>query len=512
MPLLGDTNAWLQDVFEKRIDEAGILFFSQLGYADPHLMPTLPRCHARRFVYSILPEDRLLNALDRIYMKAINEASILFTIEDGTDQLPFFAVDMKSVGSARSDEAYGIHYILAKCCEHNNIVLFRHEDSLLLSFQMVHGESGICMFLSDWISCHTRDEGQLEEWCVASTSTSDLESLFEDFAYNAMRKYQRYPLAPQTARYMVFGVNDLFHQQYPFFYSRDEARDAAQELLDEMPREYGDDYVISKMESVEEEDLYDIDDIEWEMEHGDEEAITSNKEDDGDDDSDEILYENIPNDIPEEVLANPILLLEWMENRDEAPSGKRRSDADDSKTPGKQAEKRATSDKAPDKHTLDWKHSLGGKPPSSGMYILHKKKGYGKVIETGSSRFLVDFNGLKHWLNFPFCFECGAVDLVENIPEGHANTIEASGQMKLDIEVGENFDEEDDNQMADPVPFIVSKGYSCIDNRSKGGALWVIGGKSFSDLVPNLNRRGFEFTFKLGGSKATKHQDAWWCK
>ncbi len=453
----------------------------------------------------------MLNALDRIYMKAINEASILFTIEDGTDQLPFFAVDMKSVGSARSDEAYGIHYILAKCCEHNNIVLFRHEDSLLLSFQMVHGESGICMFLSDWISCHTRDEGQLEEWCVASTSTSDLESLFEDFAYNAMRKYQRYPLVPQTARYMVFGVNDLFHQQYPFFYSRDEARDAAQELLDEMPREYGDDYVISKMESIEEEDMYDIDDIEWEMEHGDE-AIVSKSEDVEDDDADEILYESVPNDIPEEVLANPILLLEWMEGQDEAQSGEQHDDDGDCEKKTNQIEERAISDKASSILTLDWKRSLGGKPPSSGMHILHKKHGYGKVVEAGSFRFLVDFNGLKHWLSFPICFECGAVDLVDSVPESHASSIETSGQMKLDIEVGESFDEEDDSQMADPVPLILSKGYSCVDNRSKGGALWVIGGKSFSELVPSLSHRGFKFTFKLGGSKATKHQDAWWCK
>jgi len=315
LPLLGDTNAWLQDVFEKRIDEAGILFFSQLGYADPHLMPTLPRCHARRFVYSILPEDRLLNALDRIYMEAINEASVLFTIEDGTDKLPFFAVDMKSVGSARSDEAYGIHYIIAKCCDHNNIALFRHEDSLLLSFQMVRDESGVCMFLSDWVSCNTHDEGQLEEWCAASTSTSDLESLFEDFAYNAMRKYQRYPLTPQTARYLTVGVNDLFHQQYPLFYSGEDIRDATQELLAEAPYEYGDDYVISKMESIDVEDLYDIDDVEWEIEHGEDGSMMTSPDDNEEDDYDEIQDEGIPDDIPEEVFANPILLLEWMEKK-----------------------------------------------------------------------------------------------------------------------------------------------------------------------------------------------------
>lgn len=457
-PLLGDTHAWLQDVFQKSIDDAGILFFSQLGYVDSRIKPELPRCRARRFIYSMLPQDRILNNLDRFYMDTIKEASFLFEMRDKSERLPFFAIDLKSAGSSRSDDAYGVHYIIAKCCECNNIALFRHEDALLLSFQMVTKESGIQMFFSDWTKCQDCDDGRLEDWCVASTSTKDLESQFEDFAYNAMRSYQRHPLTPQTARYATFGTNDLFHPLYPFFYSRSEVWKATQELLDEIPREYGDDYIVSKMESIEEEDLYDIDDIEWEMEHAEDDKIASNGDEGGDGVYTDTLDSSMPNDIPEDAFANPILLLEWMDKRDEEDMVKSEKNAgptlkkskgsgkDDKGKPAKDAGTNPKKPKGPDKKDkgrskknagvkkikkkadknitdgqqataiiIDWKSALNGRPPIKGSFVLHSKYGYGKVLRATSTRFFADFNGIRHWLVFPTCFENETVALVEGI-------------------------------------------------------------------------------------------------
>ncbi len=91
-----------------------------------------------------------------------------------------------------------------------------------------------------------------------------------------------------------------------------------------------------------------------------------------------------------------------------------------------------------------------------------------------------------------------------------SSRFELSDRTKLDIDNRENADENDGaTQTVEPVPFLVSKGYECVDNREKGGALWVIGGRGISELIHNLSRRGFVYTFKLGGSKTTGYRDTW---
>ena len=51
-----------------------------------------------------------------------------------------------------------------------------------------------------------------------------------------------------------------------------------------------------------------------------------------------------------------------------------------------------------------------------------------------------------------------------------------------------------------------------VDKRSKGGALWIIGGKELSDVVRQCKALGIRFNFKVDGGKATKGKDGWWAK
>jgi len=51
-----------------------------------------------------------------------------------------------------------------------------------------------------------------------------------------------------------------------------------------------------------------------------------------------------------------------------------------------------------------------------------------------------------------------------------------------------------------------------VDKRSKGGALWIIGGKELSDVVRQCKALGVRFNFKVDGGKATKGKDGWWAK
>ena len=64
----------------------------------------------------------------------------------------------------------------------------------------------------------------------------------------------------------------------------------------------------------------------------------------------------------------------------------------------------------------------------------------------------------------------------------------------------------------DVLDFLSSNGISYIDKRSKGGVLWIIGGKELSPIIAKCKTLGFNFRFKAGGGRVTKGKDAWWAK
>jgi adenine-specific DNA-methyltransferase len=51
-----------------------------------------------------------------------------------------------------------------------------------------------------------------------------------------------------------------------------------------------------------------------------------------------------------------------------------------------------------------------------------------------------------------------------------------------------------------------------VDNRSKGGSLWIIGGLELQPQVNELKEKGFRFSFAPKGGRATNGKPAWYCK
>ncbi|MBO4807436.1 MAG: NUMOD4 motif-containing HNH endonuclease [Lachnospiraceae bacterium] len=62
------------------------------------------------------------------------------------------------------------------------------------------------------------------------------------------------------------------------------------------------------------------------------------------------------------------------------------------------------------------------------------------------------------------------------------------------------------------ISFIEKEKIRFIDNRDKGGALWLIGGKELSEVVKKAGKLGYSFRFAPKGGKATNHQPGWWTK
>jgi len=60
------------------------------------------------------------------------------------------------------------------------------------------------------------------------------------------------------------------------------------------------------------------------------------------------------------------------------------------------------------------------------------------------------------------------------------------------------------------VDFLTEHRLKFKDMRSKGGALWVIGGRDLAPYMASLKKKGIPFTYQPRGGKTTGYRPAWW--
>lgn len=61
------------------------------------------------------------------------------------------------------------------------------------------------------------------------------------------------------------------------------------------------------------------------------------------------------------------------------------------------------------------------------------------------------------------------------------------------------------------VDFLISKGLEVIDQRDKGGRLWIIGDEGLNSQLKSLESKNISFTYSPNGSRTTKRKAAWYC-
>ncbi|WP_163537589.1 AAA domain-containing protein [Gracilibacillus sp. YIM 98692] len=83
----------------------------------------------------------------------------------------------------------------------------------------------------------------------------------------------------------------------------------------------------------------------------------------------------------------------------------------------------------------------------------------------------------------------------------------------IDVENESSHQTTDNNSNDDSLyNFLVNKGLYVIDQREKGGSLWVIGGSELKPLMSELARKNIQFTFAQSGSRSTKRKPGWYSK
>lgn len=396
---LYDSNPWLEDVFSLPVDKAGICFFSHLGYCEKDMPVMLHACPSKTFVYSLLSKDRILNDLDVVHIASIRTGSYLFSLDaadypHGSDSVAFYAISMEDVGYARSDEAYAIHRIVSKFDSRWSVVLFRHLDSLMLSFLKPNQDAGYAIYLSDWLSLSDGDHGQLARIHVVNTSLESPVDCFDGFMFESIRPYYKYPITRASAVYSILDTLDVSMTIDLPLIPREELDSAADKVMSSYVDMYGDDYIEDKTLDYDDDDDFDLDDIEWELENSD----LDKSEDPGERQLKPPLSFDTPldsrtviRDIPDEVMASPVALLKWMESH---------PDSESQTTDSSSSQKRLRI------------VPIESKPPKTGSYVRHISMGKGIVTWTDASHIKVDFGSTQRVFPFPGAFDSGSLVLL----------------------------------------------------------------------------------------------------
>lgn len=396
---LYDSNPWLEDVFSLPVDKAGICFFSHLGYCEKDMPVKLHACPSKTFVFSLLSKNRILNDLDVVHTTSIRTGSYLFSLDaadysHGSDAVAFYAISMEDVGYARSDEAYAIHRIFSKFDSRWSVVLFRHLDSLMLSFLKPEQNDGYAIYLSDWLSLSDSDHGQLARIHVANTSLDSPVDCFDGLMFESIRPYYKYPIIRSSAVYSILDTLDVSTKIDLPLIPREELDSAADKVMSVYVDMYGDDYIEDKTLGYDDDDDFDIDDVEWELENSD---LDESEVPDDRQLKLPLSFDSSPDsrsairDIPDEVMASPIALLKWMESHPD-------SEAQTSSSSSRQKRLRIV--------------PIGSRQPKTGSYVRHISMGKGVVTWADASHVKIDFGGTQRVFPFPGAFDSGCLVLL----------------------------------------------------------------------------------------------------
>lgn len=396
---LGDGYQWFDDLAVLPIDDAGMLFFSSLGYFDKCTEAAATAGPSKKLVYSQLPEGKFLTDVDRAALSSIDSCAKLGTFRSDEYEIPstdidVYAVDLKDSGSLRSEDAYNVHTVFSKFNDNPSVVFFRSENAVMLSFLQAIDESAVAVYLSDWLTADTEDFGQLERLHIASCSLASSYDLFDSLEFEAIRDYYKYPVSRYIAAYdVVFPSVNLSTMIDLSAFTREDQNEAIESVLDIYVVKYGDDYIDNSIRLIDQDDDVDLDDLEWEAQ---------NLIQDSDEDTETFDGANAEIDLPDmpippdDVVNDPIALLEWLENNAEGSRGRSFGDI-----------------------SILRVIPIGKTPPPVGSHLRHITLGEGIVTHIGPLPFddsgayiSADFKETSRSFVFPRAFENGIVELL----------------------------------------------------------------------------------------------------
>lgn len=356
----------------------------------------------RTFVYSLLPDDVCLAELEREYLSSVECGASLFRF--GRDDYPeeseealVFAVRIKDVGSARTEEACGIHHMLSKVTDTRSAVFFRHEDAFMLSFLHPLDDNGVSIYLSDWFDASSLDLGQFEQMHVASTSLDSAVSCFDGFAHESIRSYYKYPFDKFSAGYALLDSMNISWSIDSAPFTLSEVFEEADSLSRAVMDEYGDDFVEDGIRVFDDSDDFNLDDIEWELQNAEQEDKDEPPTSAEPSVSREVIATEFLDSIPQDAFSNPVTLLDWINAQPDLDVKLAAASYSGS-----------TRQLAP----VEWHEYFESTLLEVGTFVRHADLGDGTVVHSAPNQISVEFDGTRRVFAHPLAFRKCVITLL----------------------------------------------------------------------------------------------------
>ena len=294
-------------------------FFRAVGHTTSS-KPLVVADDVFRCIYNELKFTAFFDGGERSAFHQIESLSHLFTLEGDVFHDPkstgvrYYAVSLNTSKSDRTTTANTILNAFTKNAKDFFVFIFRHDEMCMFAFAMRTYES--LTYFSKWFDNAGVDEfvGRADSGNISFHNGGEL---FSDFVYMAARSYYVHPLS-----------RDCIHAEW-YLLNEDERpswNDYAIARMSENSMKYGDDYIdviITKdyqvdnidskdfkldllaleleLERIEEYDAFELDEFDYD-----------DFEDDEEYDSERIKIEDIPID----VMADPVKLLKWLQKNE----------------------------------------------------------------------------------------------------------------------------------------------------------------------------------------------------
>jgi len=295
-------------------------FFQTVGHTSA-VAPLIVAEDILHCIYSELNFNAFFDKNERSAFSCIESLSRLFTLDSEAfyksqiSQVHYYAVLLNTSKSERTITANAILNAFAKNTSDYVVIMFRHEKMCMLAFGKK--TNGSMTFFSDWF-----DERNVIDIVskvdIRNLSLNSSHEFFFDFVYMAARSYYTQPMSRDYAYSEWCSMNILSDGEED--YTRSRRSEYVNNLMYAHIHEYGDDYI--EIQGIDDyqtgiisDNDYDFDLLELELDEmmaaevfemdDDEYGI---EEDDFFDETEHIDAENIP----PEILSDPVKLLEWL--------------------------------------------------------------------------------------------------------------------------------------------------------------------------------------------------------
>ncbi len=283
-------------IFHKRLSMFDVFRIIRLTDLEE---PIITSSSPLNFVYDNLPQELLLSEEERQTLNSIVQISHLFDISEFDEEealVRFFGIDIEANKSDRSQIQCIIYDLIAREAAFCSVILFRCDRAVSVSMAFQKPFETNTAYLSDWfkLSSNKIDCFFISLGTATFSLTNGIDFIV-DFAYSAYEYY--------------------IHE---YLQNKSDSDDAFEGYLSEKDDDDVDMYIETQNKKTISTSKIDFDLIEYKLEQMGLLDLAVEEKSVDDELSQLSTTENIENDntleeIPKDILADPIKLLKWLD-------------------------------------------------------------------------------------------------------------------------------------------------------------------------------------------------------